>query len=123
MNLENLKKLNLPVEKFAIFGSGPLVIRKIRESDDIDIIVKPELWSELVNKYTSLKDNLIKVGDVEIYKDWLPWIGDINQLIDNADIIEGFRFVKLEYVLEWKKAMWREKDIKDIELIKKYMKN
>jgi len=120
MNLNKLKKLNLPKDKFAIFGSGPLAVRGIRKSNDIDIIVKPELWKELKEKYKP-KDRVIKIGKIEIYKDWLPWIKNTNKLIDDADVIKGFRFVKLKYVLQWKKAFARKKDLEDIELIKKYL--
>lgn len=49
--LAELKKLNLPKDKYAIFGSGPLAINGIRDSDDIDIIVKSEVWDELAKKY------------------------------------------------------------------------
>jgi len=41
--LDELKSLNLPKDKFAIFGSGPLAIRNMRENKDIDIIVNREL--------------------------------------------------------------------------------
>ena len=41
--LAELKKLNLPNDKYAVFGSGPLAIYGIRDSEDIDIIVKSEL--------------------------------------------------------------------------------
>ncbi len=122
--LNKLKPLNLPKNKFAIFGSGPIVIRGFREARDIDIIVKKELWDELKKKYAKfIKNNpeCIKIDNIEIYKDW-PGFDEVNQLIDEAEIIGGWPFVKLKYVLIWKKRIRREKDIKDIELIKKYYK-
>ena len=119
--LDELKKLNLPNDKYAVFGSGPLAIHKIRDSDDIDIIVKEDLWNKLIKKYPQENDKLIKIGSVEIYKNWLPWFKDVNFLIDDADIFENIRFVKLKYVLEWKKAYGREKDKRDVKLIEKYI--
>lgn len=119
---EELEKLNLPKDKFAIFGSGPLVIRGIRESQDIDILVKAELWEELEKKYPKEKEDLIKIGNIEIFKDWKPWFEDKNKLIDDSDIIKGFRFVKLKYTIKWKELYNREKDREDIRLIKKYLK-
>ncbi len=120
--LEELKKMNFPINQFAIFGSGPLGIRGIRDSNDIDLIVKDNLWEELLKKYTISKNkhNAIIIGNIEIFNNWLPF-KDINVLIDSADIIEGFRFVKLEYVLEWKKFLGREKDLIDIKLIENYL--
>lgn len=121
--LEELKKLNLPKDKFAIFGSGPLGIRNIRESNDIDLIVKEELWNELRKKYPINKEkyDAIIIGNIEIFHKWPPF-EEVNILIDSADIIQGFRFVKLEYVLEWKKFLNREKDLRDIKLIEEYFK-
>lgn len=120
--LAELEKLDLPKDKYAIFGSGPLAIRGVRDSEDIDIIVKPELWEELIQKYPLEKDTLIKIGPIEIYKNWSPWFKDTNKLIDDADIFENHRFVKLKYVLIWKRAFNREKDKKDIRAIEKYIK-
>lgn len=42
--LDELQSLKLSTEKFAIFGSGPIAVRGIRESEDLDIIVKQDLW-------------------------------------------------------------------------------
>jgi hypothetical protein len=128
--LIEIKKLNFPKDKYAIFGSGPLAIHSIRDSDDIDIIVKSDLWEKLAKKYPKElekkyphlgKGKLIKIGPIEIYKNWVPWFDDVNLLIDDADIFEGTRFVKLKYVLKWKKEYGREKDKKDIQLIKKFI--
>jgi len=120
--LDELKKLNLPTEKYAIFGSGPLAIRGIRNSRDIDVIVKKDLWNKLTKNWslTNTNNKFIRVGEIEIYKDWEPWFKDINKLIDNAEVFDNIRFVKLEDVLNWKKASGREKDKKDIKLIEKY---
>lgn len=120
--LEELKHLHLPQDQFAIFGSDPLGIRQLRESKDLDLVVKPELWERLAKKYPLReKSDSIAIGRIEIFPDWLPWFDDVNPLIDNADIIEGFHFVQLKYVLRLKKAMNREKDKKDIKIIERYL--
>ena len=123
--LDELEKLNLPRDKFAIFGSGPLAVRGIRETNDLDIIVKPDLWEELKKKYpvTSEEKGLMVIGNIEIYSKWGGWFSDLAQLIEEADIIQGLRFVKLERVLEWKKKFNREKDKIDVDLIYEYLKN
>lgn len=122
--LDEFKKLNLPKDKFAIFGSGPLAIRNLRENKDIDIIVKQDLWIDLTKKYEIIneKGGLIRIGHIEIYKEWPPF-GNLNNLIDDADIINKFPFVKLKHVLRWKKFINREKDQKDIRLIENYFKS
>lgn len=121
--LLELKKLNLPPDQFAIFGSGPLAVRNLRATHDLDLLVKPGLFKKLAQKYPVKDDKLIKIGQIEIYKDWQPYLPEVDELIDSADLLNGWRFVKLEYVLKWKKIMGREKDLEDIELIKKYLRS
>ena len=103
-----------------------MCIRGIRDNDDVDIIVKENLWEQLEKKYPAVKkpgrSAKIRLGPVEIFSDWAPWYDDVTELIDTAEIIEGMPFVKLEYVIEWKKKFGREKDQKDIVLIEEYLK-
>lgn len=124
---QKVKKLNLPIGNYAIFGSGSLMIRNIRESRDLDVIVTEDLFEEYKNKLGwKLKDG--PSGDkylwnnrIELWKEWKPGQWDIKQLIREAEIIDGLPFVKLKYILEWKKLSGREKDLKDIETIEKFL--
>jgi hypothetical protein len=121
--LDELSVLNLPIEKYAIFGSGPIAIRNLRESNDVDIIVKQDLWDLLISKYpTSLHNNptCLKIGNIEIFKSWLTLSVGIDEMIGSAEIIEHFPFVQLRYVVEWKIKSGREKDTKDVKLIEEY---
>jgi hypothetical protein len=121
--LDELKKLKLPADKFAIFGSGPLSIRGLRESNDLDIIVKKDIWDKLDRKFMIRSSSGgIVLGNIDVCENWLPWFDDLNMLIDTADIIDGIRYVKLEYVLKWKKEMNRDKDKKDVKLIDEFLK-
>jgi len=121
--LDELKSLNLPAGKFAIFGSGPMAVREIRQSNDLDIIIKQDLWNALLSQYPdSLHQNptCLKIGNIEVYKDWLELSDKVYEMIDAAETIANFPFVRLKYVVEWKTQFGREKDLKDIELIQKY---
>lgn len=120
--LDELTNLNLPKDQYAIFGSGPLGIRNLREVSDLDIIVKDNLWNKLIKEYSFNEDKgSIEIGGIEIFNNWLPWFNDVNKLIDSAEIIEGFPFVSLDNVMEWKSKLGREKDFKDLSLIKNYI--
>ena len=87
--LDELKSLNLPKGKFAIFGSGPLSVRGLRENEDLDVLVTPDLWNELAEEYpiTTKKGrpDSIYIGHIQIlelhYKDWSPHITDATKLI------------------------------------------
>ena len=116
--LDELLALDLPPGSFAIFGSGPLAVRGWREAKDVDIIVRRSVWDELAKEYPrNVNGKGLQVSHIELFADWEPWFEDADMLIDTAEIIEGLPFVRLEHVVAWKKAMGREKDLKDIELI------
>ncbi|MFA6522526.1 MAG: hypothetical protein WCT24_02980 [Patescibacteria group bacterium] len=124
-HLDELKALNLPAGQYAIFGSGPMAIRGMRESHDIDLIVKKGIYDALVAKHPeSIRENpsRLVIGNIEVFKDWRTLTSQMDEMIDTAETIEGFPFVKLEYVVQWKKEMGREKDLKDLELIRTFQR-
>lgn len=47
---------------------------------------------------------------------------NVKEVVENADIIDGIRFVNLETTIKWKRRMGREKDLEDIRLIEEYLK-
>ena len=124
--LAELDKLNLPKDQYAITSSGILAIRGIREANDLDIIVSPKLWEELSKKYPIKKEGFesIETGNIQIL--WKgsfftdSEIATIEEQIDTADIIQGYRFVNLNLIKKFKKIGGREKDKKDLRLIKSY---
>ena len=127
---EKVRKLDLPDDKYAIFGSGPLGIKNIRECKDIDLVVTDELFNELKNssewKYGEFeRDNTViprlEKDEIEVCKTWWPGEWDVNKLIEEAEIIDNLPFVQIKEVLRWKELSGREKDKKDIELIKNYL--
>lgn len=125
---EALRKLDFPVGQYAIFGSGPMWVRGIRESDDLDIIARGGAWEQAkaggivgVKEYSGLQYVHFADEKIEAYNDWYPGKWDIDKLIDTAEIIDGIPFVRLESVVEWKKIMGREKDGKDLVLIQEYL--
>ena len=120
--LDELRKLKLPADRFAVFGNGPLSVRGLKEANDLHIIVKKDIWDMLDRKFMA-RNNYggIILGGVEVVKDMLPWFDNLDALIDSADIIGGIRYVKLEHVLKWKKDMKRDRDRKDIMLIEEFL--
>jgi len=124
---QRVKELKLPIGKYALFGSAPLGIRGLRDCHDIDIIVTKELWNECKGKNWEIKvgpdgTQYLWSDGIELWKDWKPGNWDIEQLVKEAEVIDGLPFVRLERVLEWKKLSGREKDLKDIEMIKQFLR-
>jgi hypothetical protein len=128
---EKFKALNLPIGEYAIFGSGPMAIRGLREPTDIDLVVTEKFFEELEKSSQWKKEKSCLGSDmlvhreprleVEALTEWMPGVWDIEGLIKNADIIDGLAFVKLEEVLRWKKMRDKEKDKKDTEAIEEYL--
>ena len=83
----------------------------VKKSQGFRHYCQSKLWNKLGKKYKLINDKKIVIGKIEIFRDWLPWF-DINKLINSANIIKGLIFIKLKYVVKWKKAMNREKDKK-----------
>ncbi len=122
---DELMELHLPIGKYAIFGVALLSVKKIRASNDLDIIVKRELWTDFIRLYQQCiksEPTKLHIGNIEIFKDWLNLSSKIDEMIDSAELIEGFPFVRIEYMLLWKKYIGRPKDMADIALIDDFNK-
>lgn len=125
-----LEELKLPKNDYVIGGSCPLVIRGIRkENSDIDIIVTKELWNDLIKVYPiSIKNiggqtrEFLLIGHIDLSYSMVGFFDDCKELIERADIVNGYKFINLEDTIFWKNYLHRDKDIKDIEMINQYIK-
>jgi hypothetical protein len=61
----------------------------------------------------------------EAFSKYVPgkWVPDIKSYIENPEIIEGYPFMPLEELYEWKTSVRRPKDITDLKLIEAYWRN
>jgi|SRR3989344_1073991 len=127
---KEVKNLNLPFGKYVVVGSGPLVARGIRDFKDIDILVTEDLYEKLSQEEgwivgsgeagrKVLMKNIFEIDKVFWCKDYRP---DTEELIKNAEIINGIPFLQLPEVVKFKKTLGREKDFNDIKLIDEYLK-
>lgn len=125
---EQVKTLGLPVGSFAVFGSGPMIVRGMRESGDIDIIVTEVLFKEIEKDPTWVAHEMrdhhpgLKRGMFEIFYTWAPGAWDVEQLIREAELFDGVPFVRLESVIEWKQLRDSDKDREDLGLIEAFKK-
>ena len=119
--LKELDTLKLPQKDYAIVGSGPMAIRNMRQANDIDIIVRMCLWNDLKDRYELCDKKHMKIGNIEIWKEFINLTPKIDFMIDSAEFIEGYSFVSLEDTLSWKEHLNRKKDQEDIILIKNFL--
>lgn len=126
---ERVKALDLPLDTIIVIGSGVLAAHGIREARDIDVIVTAELFAMLekddnwVRGRQGSASYALERGDAEVWKDWStdgtgrPKYED---LLPDTELIEGIRFVTLEYLERRKSERGTEKDMDDIRKIHEY---
>ena len=124
---DQLQALDLPPTDYAVFGSGPLAVRGlIVEVHDLDVVARGAAWEQakgLGRVCTAAKGDPVvwlEGGAIEVFGGWLGW--DIHRLIDNAEIINGLPFARLEDVLAFKLAYGRPKDLAHAQLIEDHLR-
>ena len=126
-----LDTLCLPINEYAITGSGPLYVHGLIPSlkNDLDIIARNEAWEKSLNhgipKNGELGDLIINLfnNQIQIFNGWSISNESVNEIIKNSEIYSGYPFVSLEHVLSWKKKLMRPKDKYHIKLIEEYQDN
>ena len=127
---DRIKSLNLPTGDFAIFGSGPLIVRRIVPvSNDLDIICRGQAWADVkaMGELEYVADYDVSIvtmlnGSLTFGNRWGIGDFDTDVLIGGAELIDGLPFVCLEHVESYKKISKRPKDLKHLEALKDYRK-
>ncbi len=134
MNIfEAVRELNFPDGKYIVVGSGILAAKGIRETNDLDIIVTPDLFEKLKSEewtvYPWTKESIsgrdwLKKNNVEAYIQLSRKTGGISaeELLKNAEVINGIPFITLEQLVDFKREYGRPKDFDDIKLIEEYLR-
>ncbi|MDO4781382.1 MAG: hypothetical protein Q4A34_03280 [Candidatus Saccharibacteria bacterium] len=128
---DRVKQLQLPLDKSIVIGSGLLDQLGIRSADDIDVVVTPEVFSDLAENpawHYDTKDNGREryvredIGGAEVWTHWN--LGDRRleyaNLAEQSVVYDDVRFVSLALLRQWKEWAGREKDARDVALIDQY---
>jgi len=115
---ERVRSLALPAGDYAIFGSGPLIVRGVIEpTNDLDILSRGEAWlrAQQLGDLIYLPDFEVDIvscfdGAITIGTRWAIGEFDVDDLIDTAEVINGLPFVRLEHVVHYKQIAGRPKD-------------
>lgn len=128
--IDKVRGLGLPLDECIVIGSGILDQLGLRQAADIDLVVSEELHSQLgaVFQGWTAKERdgqIFFIDNANSAELWLDWpLEDrrwgFDELIEHSTVIEGVRFVSLDFVKRWK--IWRglPKDIEDVALIKEF---
>lgn len=122
--VQELLGLGLPTGDWALFGSGPLLMRGwIDEVGDLDIISRGHAWThaQALGTDVVLEDGamIYQIGEgITVGTSWAYGDLSIDQLIDSAEMIDGVPCVQLQYVLAYKLIADRPKDRSHISVIR-----
>ena len=124
---DRLRALNLRTGDYAIFGSGPLIVRNwIQATNDLDVICRGTAWSTVTElgdvsyngdygvELVSMLDGRMTFG-----RQWGIGDPDIDELIDTAEILDDLPFVQLEHVVRYKQLRNSDKDRLHLEILKR----
>lgn len=130
---KSLNSLNLNPGNSVVIGSGILSALGIRNSEDIDVVVNDESYARL-SKDTKFRKDQVRGREVlsdELFEIGTSWgvLGKeqtFDDLLHQSTIINGTRFITIEFLLTVKKS-WthdgdvRQKDFDDLKLINAYL--
>ncbi len=115
--IRRIKELPFPEKEYWVVAGGAMVLHGFRpQTRDIDLGCSTLLADKLEQQgYFVLHcdDGTRKIlysEDVEIFENWIE---------DTVEIIGGVPVVSVEGLIEMKRKLGREKDLADIELIKR----
>lgn len=124
---QSLAELHLSPDDFAIAGSGPLFAHGlIDDLGDLDVVCRKDAWAT-VCKLGEVTDAplfgiqrvLLFNNTLEFLNGWFPEIWTTDEIIDNADLIQGIRFVPLSVVFQTKSILKRPRDLLHLDVLKK----
>mgnify|MGYP003464475261 CR=1 FL=1 len=129
--LKLVRELDFPQSEYIVIGGAAMAIRDLKKTQDIDILISKKLleglrkldtWQNHPRIIASEEAGLInKDKTIELYPSIASDTITFESLKSNEEIIEGVPFANLEDIVKIKTYYAREKDLKDIELIKVYL--
>ena len=116
--LNKLRALDWPTEDYWVVAGGAMVLHGLRqETRDLDLgctTARADILAAAGVPFKPMDDGsgrwFTLDGDVEVFENWL---------VDRVETVEGIPVVSLKGLREMKRALGREKDLRDMALIEK----
>ena len=119
--IARLEELHLDDTKYWLITGGAMVLYGLREqTSDIDLGCTSDLADLLqqegfpVERMPDGTRKIVVAEDVEIFENWLE---------DKVERFEGVPVISIQGLIEMKRALGREKDFRDIQLILENIRN
>lgn len=115
---QKLQTLDFPSSEYWVITGSAMVLYGIREqTHDIDLGCTKQLADRLeaegcpVERLADGNRKILMGEDVEIFENWL---------YDRVESVDGFPVISLKGLITMKKALGREKDLRDLALIQSF---
>ena len=118
--LERLRVLDWPVEDYWLVAGGAMVLYGLRpETHDLDLgctTARADALEAAGVPFEEMSDGsgrrFTVSGDVEAFENWL---------MDRVELVDGVPVVSLKGLREMKRALGREKDLRDVARIDAFL--
>ena len=118
--LERLRALDWPADEYWLVAGGAMVLYGLRpETHDLDLgctTARADVLAAAGVPYTKMEDGSGRrfsvSGDVEAFENWL---------MDRVELVDGVPVVSLQGLREMKRALGREKDLRDVARIDAFL--
>ena len=100
-----------------------MVLRGLKEkNNDLDVLVRDSLWNKLSVKYpNNINGDYIDINGVSFTHTDKNFLGDIDEVIKNSDIIDGYHILSILETKRWKEKVGGEKHLADAKMIDEYL--
>ena len=124
-----LRGLGLPHGDWALFGSGPLLIRGwVDQVGDLDIVCRGAAWDRAyeIGEIGILQPDGVEIvnidgGAIAIGTSWRYGDTPLDEMIDHAEEIGGIPCVRLEHIVTYKQIADRPKDRAHLAIIEQHL--
>jgi hypothetical protein len=127
--LAELHALKLTFGQYVVVGGAALAIRDIRDTEDIDLVVTPQLFDELAARGWQPKVRPsgkpgLKFARAEAYLDvnCQAFERSTSWLLEHAERVHDTPLVDLPTLARFKAGYGRDKDVRDLRLISEHMR-
>lgn len=124
---ERIKELHLDADSYIVIGSGIMGALNLRPVRDVDLVIAPHIKNQFEEDERWQREEKwdktfysFDVYDIATGLNWKEYPTTFEEAHRSALIIEEIPFLNIKETIRFKKALGREKDIKDIELLEKY---
>ena len=105
---------------YMVYMGGSLCMRRVRETNDLDIAVEPDVFAELAKRYDKEDEITISLGDrtFDLFiEGTVVEVFEREDFMNEAELVDDVWCQTLDEIIKMKRRFDRPKDKKDLELL------